>query len=104
MPRVLSSFAVAALIAAAAAPALADEALAKARGCMACHAVGKKFVGPAYKDVARKYAADAGAADKLAAKITQGSTGVWGPLSMPPNAAVKEADAKKLAGWILSLQ
>jgi len=103
MNRVLLSFAAAAL-AAAPLPALADEALAKARGCMACHTVNKKFVGPAYKDVARKYAADAGAADRLAAKITQGSSGVWGPVSMPPNTAVKEADARKLAGWILSLQ
>lgn len=89
---------------AVAAPALADEALAKANNCMACHATDKKLVGPAYKDVAKKYAGDAKAADMLAAKIIKGGSGVWGAIPMPANAKVSEADSKKLAAWVLSLK
>ena len=88
----------------AAAPAMADEALAKSKNCMACHSVDKKLVGPAYKDVAAKYAGQAGAVDKLAANIVKGSTGIWGPVPMPPNAQVSADDAKKLATWVLSLK
>lgn len=86
------------------APALADEALAKAKNCMACHAVDKKLVGPSYKDVAKKYAGDATAVDKLAEKVIKGGSGVWGPVPMPANSQVNDADAKKLVGWILSLK
>jgi cytochrome c len=94
-----------ALIAAAAcAPVLADQALATSRNCMACHAMDKKLVGPAYKDVAAKYAGQKDAADKLAAKIMKGGSGVWGPVPMPANTQVKEAEAKKLAAWVLSLK
>ncbi|RYF02403.1 MAG: c-type cytochrome [Comamonadaceae bacterium] len=87
-----------------AAPAMADQALATAKNCMACHAVDKKLVGPSYKDVAAKYAGQGGAADKLAAKIMKGGSGVWGPVPMPANAQVNEADAKKLAAWILTVK
>jgi len=93
----------AAVLAAAAAPAMADEAMAKAKNCMACHATDKKMVGPAYKDVAKKYAADAKAVDLLAAKIQKGGSGVWGAIPMPPNANVNADEAKKLATWIMSL-
>ncbi|WP_298928675.1 c-type cytochrome [uncultured Ramlibacter sp.] len=95
-----------ALVAAAAVagPALADQALATAKNCMACHAVDKKLVGPSYKDVAGKYAGQAGAADKLAVKIQKGGSGVWGPVPMPANAQVSEAEAKKLAAWVLTLK
>ncbi len=86
------------------APAMADEALAKAKNCMACHATDKKLVGPAYKDVAAKYKGDAKAVDMLAAKIIKGGSGVWGPVPMPANAQVNEADAKKLATWVLSIK
>ena len=86
------------------APAFADQALATSKNCMACHAVDKKLVGPAYKDVAKKYAGDAKAADMLAAKIIKGGSGVWGPVPMPANAQVNEADSKKLAAWVLSLK
>lgn len=86
----------------AAAPAFADQALATAKNCMACHAVDKKLVGPAYKEVAAKYAADKSAADKLAVKILKGGSGVWGAVPMPANAQVSEAEAKKLAAWVLS--
>ena len=84
------------------APAFADEALAKSKNCMACHAVDKKLVGPSYKDVAKKYAGQKDAADKLAAKIIKGGSGVWGAIPMPANAQVNEADAKKLATWVLA--
>ena len=84
------------------APAFADEALAKSKNCMACHAVDKKLVGPSYKDVAKKYAGQKDAADKLAAKIIKGGSGVWGAIPMPANAQVNEADAKKLAAWVLA--
>lgn len=90
------------LTAACAAPAFADLALATSKNCMACHAVDKKLVGPSYKDVAAKYKADKSAVDKLAAKIIKGGSGVWGAIPMPANAQVNEAEAKKLAAWVLS--
>ena len=86
------------------APALADQALATAKNCMACHAIDKKLVGPAYKDVAAKYAGQKDAVDKLSAKIMKGGAGVWGPVPMPANTQVNEAEAKKLAAWVLSLK
>ena len=96
-----------ALVAAAAtvsAPAMADEALAKAKNCLACHAVDKKVLGPSYKDVAAKYAGQKDASDKLAAKIIKGGVGAWGQIPMPANAQVNEAESKKLVAWILSLK
>ena len=88
----------------AASRALADEALAKAKTCLACHAVDKKLVGPSYKDVAAKYAKDKGSVDLLAAKIMKGGSGVWGPVPMPANPQVNEAEAKKLATWVLTVK
>ncbi|HEX4928486.1 MAG TPA: c-type cytochrome [Burkholderiales bacterium] len=85
------------------APALADEALAKKHNCLACHAVDKKVIGPAYKDVAKKFKGQPGAEAMLIEKVKKGSTGVWGPVPMPPNAAVPDADIKKLVDWILTL-
>jgi len=102
MKRVL--FAVAALAALAAGPAMADEAMAKAKNCMACHSVDKKVVGPAYKDVAKKFAGQAGAVDTLTNAILKGSQGVWGVVPMPPNTNVTPDEAKKLATWVLSLK
>jgi len=86
-----------------AAPAFADEALAKSKNCLACHSVDKKLVGPAYKDVAAKYKGDAGAAAKLAEKVQKGGSGTWGQIPMPPNPQVNADEAKKLVAWILSL-
>jgi cytochrome c len=83
-------------------PALADQALATSKNCMACHAIDKKLVGPAYKDVAAKYAGDKSAADKLAAKVMKGGVGTWGQIPMPANPQVSEAEAKKLVAWVLS--
>ena len=93
------------LIAAAAllaGPAWADAQLAGKKNCMACHQVDKKLVGPAYKDVAAKYAGDKEAVDKLAIKIMKGGSGVWGPVPMPANPQVSEAEAKQLAAWVLT--
>jgi cytochrome c len=87
----------------ACAPALAQEALAQQSGCLACHAVDKKIVGPAYKDVASKYRGDKDAEKKLVDKVMKGSQGVWGNVPMPPN-PVSEADAHTLVKWVLSLK
>jgi cytochrome c len=75
--------------------------LLKAKNCMACHAVDKKVVGPAYKDVAAKYKGNKDAVALLAGKIQKGGAGVWGAVPMPPN-AVTAAEAKLLATWVLS--
>ena len=83
-------------------PAFADEALAKSKGCTACHDVKKKLVGPAYADVAKKYKGDAKAEETMVASILKGSNGKYGPIPMPPN-KVSEDEARKLAAWIRSL-
>lgn len=83
--------------------AQADEALAKAKNCMACHALDKKLVGPAYKEVAAKYKGDKNAVATLATKVKAGGKGNWGQVPMPPN-NVTEDEAKKLVTWILSVK
>ena len=93
-----------ALAAAASLPAFANEDLAKKKNCMACHATDKKLVGPSYKDVAKKYAGQKDAVDKLAAKVTKGGSGVWGAVPMPANPQVSEAEAKQLVQWVLGLK
>jgi cytochrome c len=98
-----------ALILGAAAAALvtsanAQEDLAKKHNCFACHAVDKKVVGPSYKEVAAKYRNDKAAPAKLFDKVKKGGAGVWGPVPMPPNAQVPDADVKSLVNWILSLK
>jgi cytochrome c len=95
---------VVAITAFSALPARAQEDLAKKHNCLACHAVDKKVVGPAYKDVANKYRGDKGAEAKLIDKVKKGGVGVWGQIPMPPNSAVPDADVKKLVEWILSLK
>jgi cytochrome c len=86
--------------------ASADDglALAQKNACMSCHGVDKKIVGPAYKDVAKKYAGDKSAHDKLVAKVKAGGKGVWGEIPMPPNPQVKAEDLNKIVSWILSLK
>ena len=91
-----------ALAAAAAVPAYAQEDLAKKYNCFACHAVDKKLVGPAYKDVAAKYRNDKGAEAKLFEKVKKGGQGVWGQVPMPPNSQVPDNDIKSLVKWVLS--
>jgi cytochrome c len=102
-PVTLTKLAIA-LAAFAAAPVFADQALATAKNCMACHAVDKKVVGPGYREVAAKYAGQKDAVDKLAGKILKGGSGVFGVVPMPANTQVSEAEAKKLAAWVLSFK
>ena len=94
----------AAAAAIAALPALANEELAKKNACTACHAIDKKMVGPAYKDVAAKYRGQKDIAPKLVEKVKKGGVGVWGQVPMPPNPNVPDADTKTLVDWILSLK
>jgi len=93
-----------ALIAAAlvAGPAFASQELAQKKNCMACHAVDKKLVGPAYKDVAAKYKGDKGAEAKLAEKVMKGVVGTWGQVPMPANPQVSKEEAATLVKWVLS--
>lgn len=78
------------------------QILAQQNACLSCHSVDKKIVGPAFKDVAKKYASDKGAAARLAAKVSAGGSGVWGPVAMPPNPQVKPEDLKVIVAWVLS--
>ena len=82
--------------------AFAQADLAKAKNCMACHAVANKLVGPAFKDVAAKYSGQKGAEDKLVQKVIKGGSGTWGPVPMPPNPQVSEAEARSLVKWVLA--
>ena len=79
----------------------ANKALADKNGCLGCHAAAVKLVGPAYKEVAAKYADQPDATEMLAKSIRAGGTGKWGEMAMPPQSQLSEADAKKLAAWIL---
>jgi cytochrome c len=99
--EVMKSFALL-ILALAAAPAFANPELAQKKNCMACHAVDKKLVGPSYKDVAAKYAGQKDAVDKLAQKVIKGGAGAWGPVPMPANVQVSEAEARQLVQWILT--
>lgn len=85
-----------------AAPAQADEALAKKHNCLACHQVDKKVIGPAYKEIAKKYKGQNVAAN-LEQKVKKGGVGVWGQIPMPPNAAVPDKDIHELVEWILKM-
>ncbi len=97
-----------ALLGAGAAHAALDNAQAevmmKKYACAACHSIDKKVVGPAYVEVAAKYKDDKNAVEMLTKKVKEGGTGVWGPIPMPPNAAVPTADIKELVTWILTLK
>jgi len=79
-------------------------ALAQKNACLSCHSVDRKIVGPAYKDVAKKYAGDKGAQAKLVAKVKAGGKGVWGDIPMPPNPQVKPEDLNTIIVWVLSLK
>jgi len=76
--------------------------LAKAKNCLSCHLVASKVIGPAYKDVATKYAGQKDAEDKLVQKVLKGGSGVWGTVPMPANTQVTEAEAHILVKWVLS--
>ena len=99
--NLLRSTALVMFLAGGAPAAFPNPALAKKHNCLACHATATKLVGPAYQDVAAKYAGEQGAADTLVKSIRNGSAGKWGDLAMPPHPGLSEADAKKLAVWVL---
>lgn len=86
----------------------ADQAaamdIAKKNGCLACHALDKKLVGPAWNEVGKKYAGDPAAAEQLLVKVKKGTKGTWGAIPMPPNATVKDADIKVLVDFVLMLK
>lgn len=82
-------------------PALAGEDLAKKNGCLACHGIDKKLVGPSFKDVAAKYKADAGAAETLGKHVRDGSKGVWGAIAMPPQPKISDDELKAVIAWVL---
>ena len=94
------------IVTARASAAISDADAAKLMAkynCQACHQVDKQLVGPAFRDIAKKYKADAGAASKLQAKVKNGSSGVWGAIAMPPN-DVPSADLQALIEWVMSLK
>lgn len=99
---VLAASALLATAGAYAVDAAAAKALATKSACLACHAADKKLVGPAYKDVAAKHKGDAGAEAKVAARIKSGGTGMYGPIPMPPQPALKDDELKLLAAWVLA--
>ncbi|MEN9483814.1 c-type cytochrome [Sphaerotilus montanus] len=101
LTRSLIALVPAALVLAAPLTAHANLELAKKNACMACHAVDKKLVGPAYLEVARKYEGKKDAVEAVMASIKAGGSGKWGPIPMPAQAALSDADVKTLASWIL---
>jgi cytochrome c len=92
-----------ALLLNSAASAADPQSLAQSKGCLSCHAVDAKLVGPAYKDVAKKYAGDKGAEDRLVQKVVKGGSGIWGQIPMPGGMAT-EAEARVLVKWVLGLK
>ncbi len=84
--------------------ATASEKLAQSSGCMTCHAMDRKAIGPGYKEIAAKYRNDKSAEAKLIQKVKAGGSGIWGPAPMPPNAHVKDDDIKAMVQWILALK
>lgn len=91
-----------AVIALVSAPAFANKELASQKACMACHAADKKLVGPAFQDVAKKYAGQKDAEANLIASIKKGGSGKWGPIPMPAQAGLTDAEAATLAAWVLA--
>jgi cytochrome c len=98
----ISSVLVAVSLGLVAGAASASADMAKAKNCTACHAVDKKLIGPAFKDVAAKYATDKDAVAKLSKKIREGGSGVWGQVPMPANPQVSAEEATTLTKWVLS--
>lgn len=85
-----------------AAPAFASKELAQKNACLACHAPDKKIVGPAFQDIGKKYGGQKDAEATLAKSIKAGGAGKWGPVPMPAQAALSDADARTLAAWVLA--
>ena len=102
--KLLTPLALIAAMAGTSLPAFANLELAQKTACTACHAVDKKVLGPSYQDVAKKYAGQKDAVDGLAAKIVKGGSGAFGPVPMPANTQVSDAEARKLAAWVLTIR
>ena len=101
-PIVLAASVMLAASGAFALDAAGAKALASKSACLACHAVDKKLVGPAYKDVAAKHQGQADAVEKVAARIKSGGSGIYGPVPMPPQPSLKDDELKLLAAWVLA--
>ncbi len=106
MKRATAIFATGCLLAGMASAATEAEVMdiAKKGGCLACHSLDKKLVGPAWKEVGAKYAGQVDASAMLLVKVKKGGKGVWGEVPMPPNPTVKEADIKTLVAFVLTLK
>lgn len=108
MKHLINLFAAAGLVlvagqASAAVDNAAGQALAQKSGCLLCHAVDKKVMGPSYKGIAAKYKGQADAEAKLITKVSKGGSGTWGPIPMPANSPkVSDADIKTLVQWVLA--
>ncbi|HAZ60166.1 MAG TPA: cytochrome C', partial [Gammaproteobacteria bacterium] len=105
MKRTLFALAAAAIVTlpAVTVPVLADDAaFARASGCMACHAVDRRMVGPSFRDISARYTGQADAVARMTVKVQRGGSGVWGPVPMPANPRLSETDARRLATWSLS--
>ncbi len=76
--------------------------LATKSGCMACHGMKNKIVGPGYNEIVARYQGQTDAESRLVAKVKAGGQGVWGSIPMPPNAHVKDEDITTLVKWILN--
>jgi cytochrome c len=104
MKRIVISASFGLALASGAALAADAQQLLKEKNCLTCHQLQTKVVGPAYKDVAAKYKARKDAEAYLVTKIKGGSTGVWGPIPMPPNGTVNDEEAKTLAKFVLTVK
>ncbi len=80
------------------------EALVRSNDCLSCHAVDHKVVGPAFVSVAKRYAGQKDAVQKLVAKVRTGGSGNWGTIAMTPHANISTADLTLMVQWVLSLQ
>ena len=87
------------LVAAVVSPAMEQ---ATKNGCMACHGVNNKIVGPGYNEVQARYKDQPDAEVRLVAKVKAGGQGVWGSVPMPPNAHLQDGDIKTLVQWIMA--
>ena len=104
MKHIVISASLGLALASGAALAADAQQLLKEKNCLTCHQLQTKVVGPAYKDVAAKYKGRKDAEAYLVSKIKGGSTGVWGPIPMPPNGTVNDEEAKTLAKFVLTVK
>jgi cytochrome c551/c552 len=77
------------------------QKLLTSNACIACHAVDRKLIGPAFREIAQRYKEQGGAQDQLAKKIREGGSGAWGAIPMPPHLHLQDADLKLMVSWIM---